>query len=78
MDFLVNMENNSTIQSPSKLIDYYLTQRPIIDITTNFHEKSVLLEFLAGNYSHKHNKKDISQFDINNVGAQFLRLISSP
>lgn len=78
MDFLVNLKNNSSVQSPSKLIDYYLTQRPIIDITTDFNEKENLEEFLNGTYIHQHIKADISQFDINNVGAQFLKIAQNP
>ncbi len=74
MDFLVNIKNNSSVQSPSKLIDYYLTGRPIIDITTEYKEEVVFEEFLSKNYVHQHIKTDISQFDINNVGQQFLQI----
>lgn len=76
MDFLINIRNNSTCQSPSKLIDYYLTKRPIIDVTTSFDEAPIFLDFLQGNYSNSHVPKDISQFDIENVGAKFLSLLS--
>ncbi len=75
MDFLVNIKNNSSVQSPSKLIDYYLTNRPIIDITTDFNESVIVEEFLNGNYVHQHIKTDISQYDICNVGRQFLNLV---
>lgn len=74
MDFLINIINNSIVQVPSKLIDYYLTQRPIIDISSQFLEKSVLIEFLNGDYTHQHVVGDISQFDINNVAQKFLDL----
>lgn len=74
MDFLVNIKNNSSVQSPSKLIDYYLTNRPIIDITSDFSEIEVLKEFLNGDYSNRHKPTDISEYDINNVGAKFLGL----
>ena len=74
MDFLVNLKNSSCIQSPSKLIDYYVTKRPIIDITTEFDEESILIEFLNSDYSHAHKCVDISQFDIDNVGVKFLSL----
>ena len=74
MDFLVNIKNNSSVQSPSKLIDYYLTNRPIIDISTDFSEARILDEFLNRNYSHQHQPEDISQFDITNVGQRFLDL----
>ena len=36
VDFLVNFINNSDIQVPSKLIDYALTRRPVISISTSF------------------------------------------
>lgn len=75
MDFLVNINNNSSVQSPSKLIDYYLTTRPIIDVTTDFNESDIVEEFLNGNYDHQHIKADISQYDIRNVGQQFLNLV---
>ena len=77
MDFLINLKNDSVVQSPSKLIDYYLTKRPIIDITTDFNEKNYLDEFLCRDYTHQHIKRDISCFDINNVGQQFLGLYIS-
>ena len=74
MDFLVNIQNNSEVQSPSKLIDYYLTTRPIIDITTDYLESNVFEEFMVKNYEHQHLKCDVSRFDINVVGQQFLKL----
>ena len=75
MDFLVNIKNNNSVQSPSKLIDYYLTTRPIIDITTDYNESDIVDEFLNGEYAHQHIKADISQYDIRNVGQQFINLV---
>lgn len=75
MDFLVNIKNKSSVQSPSKLIDYYLTERPILDITTEFVEFKNFEEFLVKNYKGQHIKTDISKYDINNVGQQFLKLL---
>ena len=74
MDFLINLLNKSAVQSPSKLIDYYLAGRPIIDISSDFCEKEDLLQFLGKNYSSQRKKQDVSQFDIRNVGEQFLSL----
>lgn len=76
MNFLVNMLNSGSVQAPSKLIDYYLTKRPIIDISSSFNEKVYFDEFLDGNYKNRHKTIDISQFDINNVGQQFLYLVN--
>lgn len=75
MDFLVNIKNNSSVQSPSKLIDYFLTTRPILDITTDYKESIIVEEFMNGDYTHQHHKVDISQYDIRNVGQQFLNLV---
>ena len=74
MDFLINLKNESCIQSPSKLIDFYLSSRPIIDITTSFSEQNIFDEFIKGSYIHRHMPPDITQYDIRNVGAKFLEL----
>ncbi len=74
MDFLINIGNSSTVQQPSKLIDYYLTRRPILEITSSFEEREHFNEFLDGNYSHKMIEHDISQYDISRVANQFLEL----
>jgi len=74
MDFLINIRNNSTTQQPSKLIDYYLTKRPILEIGSSFEEKEYFDEFLDSNYSHKLVQYDISQYDISKVADKFLEL----
>lgn len=74
MDFLINLKNKSAVQSPSKLIDYYLTKRPILEITSDFNEQNYVDEFLEGNYDNQMESRDISMYDIRNVGEQFLTL----
>ena len=74
MDFLINIKNNSGVQAPSKLIDYYLTERPILDISSVFEEDSAFIEFINRDYSHQHIKVDISQYKIENVCDEFLAL----
>jgi hypothetical protein len=68
-DFLVNVdtiyENHNHIEAvPSKLIDYALTNRPILN----------LVEFLNRNYS-KQRIIDKSNYDIRKVSGRFLELI---
>lgn len=75
MDFLVNFENTNTVQSPSKLIDYALTGKPILSITPNNVNTVVVDEFLSRNYLNKFNIKCIEQYDIKNVTKQFISLI---
>lgn len=76
MDFLINLKNNSEVQQPSKLIDYGLSKRPIIDISTSFHEgeKKIFKEFLEKKYSNKKVIENFSQFDISNVCDKFIEL----
>lgn len=74
MDFLINIGNGTNVQTPSKLIDYTLTKRPILTIETNDIKESILNEFLDGNYEHKDDEIDISKYDIHNVAQQFINL----
>lgn len=74
MDFLINFRNQSTVQSPSKLIDYLLTKRPILNISKDFSEIVYFKEFLAGNYANQNEVIDVNQFDINNITDKFLDL----
>ncbi len=74
MDFLVNIKNNSGVQQPSKLIDYYLTNRPIIEITSSFSEKDIFNQFLMGNYSNRMKIESLEDFKIENVANKFVEL----
>ena len=74
VDFLINIGNGTNVQTPSKLIDYTLTKRPILTIETNDIKENVLNEFFEGNYSHKDADIDISKYDIHNVVDSFLNL----
>jgi hypothetical protein len=74
MDFLVNIQNDSSVQTPSKLIDYALAKRPILNISSGFTEMEqvVFKEFMRGDYSQSIKVDNISQYDIKNVAKQFL------
>jgi len=74
VDFLLNIQNDYTVQQPSKLIDYYLVKRPILDITSSFNEKRKLNQFLDGNYDDKRLIPDISIYNIENVANSFINL----
>jgi hypothetical protein len=50
MDFLVNIENNSDTQAPSKLIDYGVTERPIYSFKSFDFNEYTMMNFLNGNY----------------------------
>ncbi|MGB9747741.1 MAG: glycosyltransferase, partial [Bacteroidales bacterium] len=73
MDFLVNFDNNTSVQIPSKLIDYAIAGRPILNIT-NEPDSETIMEFLQGNYRNAIKIDNIDQYRIENVCASFLAL----
>ena len=73
-DFLINLVNPSSVQSPSKLIDYLLTKRPIVDISTPFVEKNAVERAFHGKFDRKYESVDIQQYNIVNVADKFLSL----
>ena len=73
-DFLLNLENGTSVQTPSKLIDYALCNRPILSVNSNNLDTEKIAEFLCGDYHQKMDDIDISAYDIRNVARQFLDL----
>lgn len=74
MDFVVNFENYTTVQVPSKLIDYSIVSRPVLSIAKDLDTNSVL-EFLNGDYSNRYTLPNLKKYDIKNVAQQFLALL---
>lgn len=75
MDFLINIRNSSGVQQPSKLIDYAIAGRPILEITSDFNERSSFAEFMVGDYHNQTKIRDIDRFDIRNVVKQMTLLV---
>lgn len=78
VDFLVNIDTvfdkvDNTEAVPSKLIDYALSGRPIMNINSSFLDKELIMEFLDKNYSRKR-VIDLSKYDIRKVSTEFTRL----
>lgn len=73
-DFLVNFENESGSQVPSKLIDYLIAGRPVISIDTQNFNRTVVDNFLVGDYTGQLELPDIHQYDITNIVNKFLLL----
>ncbi len=71
-DFLINIRNKNQIQSPSKLIDYAISKRPILSISTKFKEQAYFEEFVKGDYSHQTVVENIDDYRIENVASKFL------
>lgn len=75
-DFLINFDNPSDKHSPSKLIDYALSKRPILSINSSETlNKDIVNEFLNGNYSSKFIIDDINKYNISRVADQFLDIL---
>jgi len=72
-DFLVNIQNKSSVQSPSKLIDYGLSKRPILNIVDET-DISLIKNFIKGDYSKAYNIEDIDYYNIKNVVNKFIDL----
>ena len=73
MDFLINMDNNTNTQLPSKLIDYAIAGRPVLNIS-NETDFPRLIEFMDGNFSHKMNLEPGKNYDIGVVAEKFVSL----
>lgn len=76
MDFLININNNSGVQTPSKLIDYSISKRPILNISTDFFEAECVNfnAFIKEEYSSQFKVKDVDQYDSKNICAKFISL----
>lgn len=73
VDFLINFSNNTSIQIPSKLIDYSISNRPVLNIDKDL-DKNVVLQFLNGNYDGQMRLLDLEKYNIRNVAQSFLTL----
>ena len=74
MSFLINFDNNTTLNIPSKLIDYAISGRPVMNVDKNFTCADVY-EFLNGDYGKRMLLPEPSQYHIKNVSQFFLDLI---
>lgn len=74
-DFLVNIDNAESVQSPSKLIDYKIANRPILNVKKGSLDEKVISEFLNFDFTNQYDISNVDQFDIRNVTNQFINLI---
>lgn len=74
MDFLVNIGYDPATQSPSKLIDYALVNKPILNIQ-GISDSALIDEFLRGDYKNSFKVQELGKHDIKNVVNQFIDLI---
>ncbi len=75
MNFVVNFENVGSKQTPSKLIDFVIIEKPILSIKYGDLKTNVILEFLNKNFTNAFRVENADQYRIENVAQQFLDLI---
>jgi glycosyltransferase involved in cell wall biosynthesis len=75
-DFLVNFQNVGDKQTPSKLIDYLILDKPILNIETGNLDNVNVEAFLRGNFSKSLKIKNPGQYRIENIVSEFISLIS--
>lgn len=74
-DFLVNFENTTPNATPSKLIDYALTGRPVLSVRRDSFDPQAVLDFMRGDYTAQERGIRLADYDIRTVTDQFMELI---
>ncbi len=75
MDFLVNFNFDPVNQSPSKLIDYTISSRPILNVQDNI-DYEVIDEFFNFNFQNQFVFENINRYNIKNIAHSFVNLIN--
>lgn len=75
MDFMVNFENVGNTQTPSKLIDYLIIEKPVLSIKYGDLNKSAVHQFLKADYTQRMLLPDRELYRIENVASKFTTLI---
>jgi glycosyltransferase involved in cell wall biosynthesis len=75
MDFLINFDNNTGTQLPSKLIDYAIVGRPVLNITDSF-DFMKFEKFMKGDYSDKMELQSPDNFNIKTITKKFIALLA--
>lgn len=73
MHFLVNIENLSNTQLPSKLIDYGIAGRPIFSCNEQTFNSKILDGFMEGKYDGKY-EVDVQRYNIKRIANEFIEL----
>jgi hypothetical protein len=75
MDFVVNFENVGSKQTPSKLIDYAIIDKPILSLKTGQLDPKLVEKFLIKNYDGSIRVESPERYRIENVVNLFIELI---
>lgn len=77
LDFVVNFNNKGSNQRASKLIDYYIINRPILNLPFRAFDKLNFELFMLGDYSGQYIVENPAQYEIKSVAKEFINLIES-
>jgi hypothetical protein len=72
--FVVNFANKGLAQTPSKLIDYAIIDKPICNVETGNLDIANIYAFLSGDYTNALKIENIENYRIENVAETFLKL----
>ena len=75
MNFVVNFENVGKRQTPSKLIDYLIIDKPVLSIRYGDLNKKSVDNFLKGIYKERMNLPQKDHYRIDKICQQFLSLM---
>lgn len=75
MDFMVNFENADNKQTPSKLIDYIIINKPILSVKTGALNTEIIGQFFQRDYSSAKIIENTDQYRIENVYKEFINLV---
>ena len=73
--FVVNFANKGTAQTPSKLIDYAIIGKPILNIETGSLDAEIIKQFLQGIYANALQLENVDKYKIENIVHLFLKLV---
>ena len=73
--FVVNFANKGTAQTPSKLIDYAIIGKPILNIETGSLDAEIIKQFLQANYANALQLENVNKYKIENIVHLFLKLV---
>jgi len=73
-NFVVNFANSGTAQTPSKLIDYVIIDKPILHIETGNLNSRIVVDFLEGSYEKGFVIANPDLYRIETVANQFVKL----
>lgn len=73
MDFNINFMYDPTRYAPSKIVDYFIAKRPILNIDYKLDETKAA-QFLSGDYLNAFKPFEIDRFDIKFITQKFLNI----